>query len=126
VTIRPAEESDKAFIFATWLKGLYHGNSFYSEIEKDAYFTNYHAVLERVLAKSSVLVACLTDTPDVVLGYAVIERGTVLHWVFVKKSWRRFGIAKRLIPHPILTVTHLTKLGSKLKPQEWAFNPFLI
>jgi len=124
VTIRPAEASDAAFIFATWLRGLYHGNAFFSEIEKDAYFTNYHKVIAAILFKADVRVACLFDAPEVVLGYSV-SSPTVLHWVFVKKSWRKLGIGKSLVPPTVQSVTHLTKLGSKLKPAHWTFNPFL-
>lgn len=122
---RKAKAEDVPFIFATWLKGLYHGNAYYSEIEKEAYFSNYHKVLEHVLARADTFVVCLADAPDVILGYSVTE-GPVLHWVFVKKSWRRLGIARWLLPPTIERVTHLTKLGSKLKPAQWLFNPFLL
>lgn len=125
VTIRAAQESDLPFIFSTWLKGLYHGNEFFSLINKEAYFSNYHAVVTQILMRSTVQVACLIEDPDVVLGYSVSKGGT-LHWVFVKKAWRKLGIAKMLVPASIDTVTHLTKIGQSLRKPGWAFNPFQI
>lgn len=125
ITIRPGVAEDGAFLFATWLRGLYHGNDWFGLIDKDAYFAYYHIVISKILDKSEVLVACLADEPDVVLGYAVY-RDHVLHWVHVKKAWRKMGIAKMLVPKDVTTCTHLTKVGKSLKPKEWTFNPFIL
>jgi hypothetical protein len=124
-------EEDRNFILASWLKGLYYGDSWFHEIPKHIFMQNYHALLERVLSPgvASVKVACLKDDPDVILGYAVLNpAGTALHWVFVKNRWRGIGIAKSLIPPSVSVVTHLTKVGlSILKKHPGVhFNPFVI
>ncbi len=120
---RPATLADKNLIFSTWLLGLYHGNELFHEVPKDIYFAEYKKVVTHLLMKSQVTVACLKDDPDVVLGYVVTE-GATLHWVFVKKAWRKLGIATTLVPINIKRVTHLTKLGKSLKPKEFIFDPF--
>lgn len=127
INIRPVVTDDVSFIYATWLRGLYHGNSWFREIDPGAYFKTYHSVLEFILFKRKDVkcsVAVLKEDPNIILGYCVTEP-TILHWIFVKKPWRKMGIAKALLPEDIKTVTHLTKVGKAIKPKEWGFNPFL-
>jgi len=126
VLIRNAVETDLPFIYATWLKGLYHDKLWpaFRVVHQDTFYPNYHRVIESILSRSTVFVACLEDEPDVVLGYSVVS-GNTLHWIFIKKAWRGNKIAKQLVPVTINSVSHLTKLGQKLKPKEWEYNPFL-
>lgn len=130
VAIREYLLGDRNFILATWLRGLYYGDTWFREIPKDLFMENYHRVLEALLSKSSVKVrvACLKDDPEVILGYAVVSPGE-LHWLFVKSAWRGIGIAKSLVPEDTHTVTHLTKVGLgilKRYPGQVIFNPFSI
>jgi GNAT superfamily N-acetyltransferase len=122
--IRPAEADDEAFIYATWLHGLRHGNTLFGKTKKDSFYDNYSKVIGLYLSRATVKVLCLADDEDVILGYSVY-RGTTLDWVFVKKSWRRLGLAKQLIPQGIKSVTHLTEIGESLKPKEWQYDPFI-
>jgi len=134
VLIRNTSPNDKNFILATWLRGLYYGDSWFREMPKDIYMACYHAVLERILANPDTLVqvACLKEDPDVILGYSVLApnvTGITLHWVFVKSAWRNIGIGKSLIPiERTNAVTHLTKSGLSIlrKHPEVVFNPFLV
>lgn len=133
VALRLATLEDKNFIMATWLKGLRHGNDWYSLIDQKAYFEVYPKVIESILASSytEVRIACLRSDPEVILGYIVVDgkdpaQPTRAHWIFVKKAWRGIGIARLLTPTTITTVTHLTKTGLGLmkKHQHLIFNPF--
>jgi len=128
VSTRNSTPEDKNFILATWLRGLYYGDSWFREIRKDIFMENYHKVIENILARPgvSVQVACLKDDPEVILGYSV-SRGNTLDWVFIKAAWRGIGIAKSLLPKDLNVVTHLTKPGLsilKKKLPEVVFNPF--
>lgn len=125
-TIRSAGPDDEALIYATFLQGLYHGNGWYNKIDKTVFFANYHQVIEALLSRAVVKVVCLADEPDVVLGYAIVSPDqTALHWVFVKKAWRKMGIARQLVPSTVNTVTHLTRIGETIMPSDWKFNPFI-
>lgn len=124
INIRDMVEEDRSFIFATWLLGLRHGNELYKEIKKESYFSKYKQVIELLLSRSTVKVACLIDDPDVVLGY-VVYQGDKLHWVFVKKAWRKLSIASQLVPKNIKYYSHITKMIRSFKPQGWEFDPFL-
>lgn len=128
VTVREGREEDKGLIYSTWLKGLRFGNEWFGAIEQDAYFSAYHRVIESILAAPStvVTVACLVEDPDVVLGYSVCS-GDRIHWTFVKRAWRRIGIAKSLTSSNATTVTHLTDVGKSIATShKLIFNPFLI
>jgi hypothetical protein len=123
IVTRPGEATDVGFIYSTWLKGLYYGNDWFRAIPQELYYDHYHQVIEKLLFNSTTTVACLSEDPDVIIGYAVYSKDT-LHWVFVKNPWRKLGVAKKLIPDNIKRVTHLTILGKKLLPETWVFDPF--
>lgn len=121
--IDPKEDLD--FIYSTWLKGQYYGHPFFRQMNKHSYFKNYQKVVEKLLGRSEIRVACLKESAQTIIGYAAIEP-RVLHWVFVKDAWRKFKIARALIPSDIEYVTHITKLGLILMPKDWSFDPFRI
>lgn len=130
VAIRYAAEEDRNFILATWLRGLYYGDTWFREVPKEIFMTEYHKILNNILASpnTKIYVACLIDDPDVILGYAVTNQAeTTLSWVFVKSAWRGIGIAKGLMPKSITSVTHLTKVGLSIlrKHPQVIFNPFV-
>lgn len=126
IIVRPFKEDDYNFIISTWLKGLYYGNDWFEKIDKEAYMTHYHAFINSILSRPNIKVnvSALKEDEDVILGYSILE-GPKLHWIYVKEAWRRLGISKDLITHPISTVTHITRLGDQLRPKTIKFNPFL-
>lgn len=124
IHIRRSVPADGAFVFATWLKSLYYGNSWFREIEKEHFMTVYRTVISKLVRESVVEVACLSDDPNVLIGY-MVHSGPTLHYIYVKKAWRQFGVAKLLVgDKKFHTTSHLTNLGLKLK-KDLAFNPFL-
>lgn len=130
ITIRDAKSSDKNFILATWLRGLYYGDSWFKDIPKNIFMEYYHRHLEDLILLPGVVikVACLKEDEDVILGYAVTrfeQNQNILDWIFVKAAWRRIGIGKSLVPKDLTVVTHLTAVGKSLKPSAVVFNPFI-
>lgn len=127
VAFRAGNMDDASFIFSTWLKGLRFGNDWYGLIESKAYFAAQHKVIEAILSKPNVTVkvACLKDDPGVILGYAVFA-GPRLDWVHVKKSWRKIGLMKDLVPQNITSVSHVTDIGRSILKRHngVTFNPF--
>lgn len=115
ITIRPGEFDDLNFIFASWLKGLRFGSKWHKDIDQDVYFQGQHRVIEKIIEDpaTEIRIACLKDTPEVIVGYSVVT-GTTLHWVQVKKDWRNIGIAKDLVPKSIAEVSVLTTVGASI------------
>lgn len=127
--IRDAKVEDNNFILATFLRGLYYGDSWFSMIPKPIFMANYKKVANVLLTspKTVIKVACLKEDPDVILGYSILSSDyQAIVWVFVKSAWRRQGIAKTLVPRHPTEVTHLTRLGAELmnKFENVTFNPF--
>jgi hypothetical protein len=125
--VRDYKPEDKHFIMATFLKGLYYGESYFSLMEKQTFMNNYKPVAEALINKRTIKVACLPDDPDVILGYAITSNDyQSLDWCFVKSAWRRKGIAKSLVPAHPANITHLTNLGKSLMPKlkGAVFDPF--
>jgi GNAT superfamily N-acetyltransferase len=129
--IRATEPNDKNFVIATFLRSVYHDGSWFSKIPEKIFMATYRLVIERLYAstKCLVVVACLAEDPDVILGFSIVSvDGDILHWVYVKKKWRRHGIATRLVPSTVTTITHLNNLGDsimKIRKLDLIFNPFL-
>jgi len=126
--IRDSVPGDHNFISATFLRGLYYGDSWFSLMRKDDFMVNYSSIIEALLRNTNtrVKIACLKEDYDVILGYAILGSNDTLNWVYVKKDWRKLGIANSLISRPVKTVTHLSELGKQLlsKYQNCVFNPF--
>jgi hypothetical protein len=136
VAIREVVADDKAFILATFLRGLYYGDGWFRDIPKDIFMKEYHKLAEHLLTKegTQIVVACLREDHDVILSYAILgwepyaKSPNKLHFVFTKSAWRKIGLAKSLVPNTINTVTHLTKTGQMLmkKHPSIIFNPFAL
>ena len=130
ITARPAEASDLNFIYATMLNSLYYGCPFYSAIDKKSFFYHYQQVIKQMLLKRSIslIVACLDDEPDIILGW-VAHEPTIVHFVYVKNAWRKQGIATQLLKgcSQLSFVTHITALGDNIRKEKGLkFDPFLI
>ena len=72
IDIRNALADDVPFIMSTWLRGLrYGGDNFFRKIKEGAYYRNYHLVVGKLLSSpgATCKVACLKESPDVILGY---------------------------------------------------------
>lgn len=127
IQVRGMYPDDWNFIMATWLKGLRYGNDWFGLIEAPVYYENYQKIVEKTLqAPNTVIrVACLKDSPDVILGYSVCS-GKTLHWIFCKRNWRGIGIAKSLVPDTITVVSHITDVGRIVLKNHptLSFNPF--
>lgn len=123
--VRPAKPSDIAFIYATWLNS-YHYDSWTRSTQKNVFMNNYKLVIDQLLEKAEVLIACTDIDEDVILGYLVYEPN-ILHYCFVKEAFRAFGIATDLVKHsgevnPI--ITHRTKMILPMIKDRYVFNPF--
>ncbi len=127
--IRDFKIEDKNLILATFLRGLYYGDSWFSLIPKPVFMANYKQMGELLVTKAVIKVACLKDDPNVILGYSILSQDyQTIHWCFVKAKWRGKGIARSLLPQHPSAVSHLTELGKTLMTRfpNVIFNPFLI
>lgn len=127
--IRDYQQEDKNFVLATFLRGVYYGDSWFSQIRKDIFMDNYKRIAEFAIDSGKVIVkvACLREDSDVIIGYSILSADyQAISWVYVKKAWRLKGIAKSLLPKYPRYITHLSKLGQELmtKLPTAVYNPF--
>jgi len=116
------------YILGKWKRSLRHGNDYFRLIDNKAYNDAYDMLIMMILARPGAVVrlAVLSDNRDIALGWSLIQ-GDILHYVFVQAEYRGMGLAKKLIPQSINTVTHLTKTGMNIwnaKAPHVKFNPF--
>lgn len=94
--LRPGLQEDWPFIFATWLRCYRYSSAFAQHIPEPVFFRYHHAAIQRILDRGAqIRVAHLVDDSSVILGYLVTEPG-VIHFAYVKKAFRRHGIATDL------------------------------
>lgn len=129
-SIRDFKESDRSFIMSTILRGLYYGESHFSEIPKDIFMKHYHPYISAMPTSPNLTtkVACLPDDPDTIIGYSIVTKDNDnIVFVFVKGPWRQKGVGKSLVPKNPRYVGHLTKLGRALlsKVGNPQFQPFI-
>lgn len=129
IALRAYKPEDESFLYSTFLKGLYYGDSWFRLIEKDVFMKNYHRIISALLASpnTTVKIACLKEDHDTIVGYSIMNvNQKTLHYVFTKPVWRTIGVAKMLVPVTVETVTHMTKVGLGIikKHPNLKFNPF--
>lgn len=127
--VRDYKENDKSFVLATFLRGVYHGDSWFSYIPRPIFMDNYKRIAEAAFTSPKIVVkvACLKEDPDVIIGYSILSSDfQAIVWVYVKSEWRKHGIGKTLVPANPQFVTHLSALGKSLitKLPNAVFNPF--
>jgi len=129
IFIRDGKLEDHNLVIATFLRGLYYGDSWFGMIPKQVFMDNYKHVISKLLEKNVLKVACLIEDPDTIVGYSLLNPSLqTIHWVFVKKLWRNKGIGRALTPMNVNTVTHLNQTGKTLLPKlkDATFNPFAL
>lgn len=100
IVIRPGIPDDFNFVISTWLKCYRHSSTFTKHVKSTIFFLWHQRVIKRILSRpqTKVLVACEANDPSLILGYLVCESQdvSVLHFIYVKKAFRKFGIGKEL------------------------------
>lgn len=137
IVCRPATEADLPFFFSSTLQSHYYSSSTNRHILPSVYYPQHKTVLEQLLRRPQIMlvIAALADSPEVIVGYALAEGSGTLHYVYVKKAFRRFGMAKSLmealrVDFNDLDVTHWTADASEIwRTKRWPnvrFNPYLL
>ncbi len=123
----------EGLVFAQWLHTLRFGNAMFKNMDADAgeaFYNEWHKLIERVLASPNCIVriAALTDDNDVALGFSVC-RDDIIDYVCVHKDHRKMGIGTKLMPPVGSVITHLTSTAMHIwqsndKYKHLKFNPF--
>lgn len=130
--LRRMRESDRPLVLHSWVTS-YAAKSQdardYQGAAHSLFSSDYAHVVRDLVERSNVVVACLKDAPDTVIGWMAIENDA-LHYVLVKPRWRRMGVARWLLAALAgipLVITHRTTDSAKCPvPEAWIYRRFRI
>lgn len=133
VNIRQATAGDVSFILDSWVKSYRRTGLLYAQPkEKDGvtcvelppqdYWDGHHALVERILRRASTLVAETKAAPEIAAW--ICAEPPILHYVYVKQIFRRFGLCKAMLTGAGLTVASHWTPGAKHLPGEWRVDPY--
>lgn len=114
----------KNVIIAPFLNSLRYGNDYFKLIDKDSYYQSYGRYVESLLQTNIINMASLDD--GTIIGWCLFGADHV-HYIWVKKESRRFGVGRALLPKTFKYFTHMTNRGINIwvnKFPEKGFNPF--
>jgi len=90
--IRPLKQLDEDFIYHSWIHSV--------KCPTKAVSSMTRAVIDEVVKSKDILVFCPDDDPDHIIGWIAhgqLEDTPLLHFIFVKKDFRKEGIGTELI-----------------------------
>jgi hypothetical protein len=138
VVIRPFQPAeDTNFILSSWLRSYRLSSQFAHRIT-DAIFYHYHQlIVQRILTRSKILIACLPDDPSVIIGYLVYEQYAeqpLIQYAYVKKPFRNEGVLTSLIEAAEIDLeqpaqfSHMTEASEAIARHfpKLTYNPYLI
>lgn len=136
VRIRAFCETDTNFVLNSWLR---HNRTAepYAQMQSDIYYYNHQLLIGSIARNAAIWLACAEDNPDEIWGYICAEPGPehslVVHYIYIKQRWRKFGFAKQLLaaagwrPGMQIWASHWSdkaeQLGRKVQAKH---NPYLL
>jgi hypothetical protein len=106
--------SDHAFLYSTWRNALWYSKK-RDPKDADAFYKDLSQKIATLLKVpgTQVKIACLSDDPDMLLGWSVMN-GDLLVFVYVKIDYRRKGIGRLLTKGFKTFDVPQTKIGRSL------------
>lgn len=120
VLIRESLESDTNFILSSWLKSFRNSQAVRG-MDNEEYFTGQELVIKKILHKSITKVIVNPEDEDQILAYMTVEtknHKAIVHYIYVKQTFRGFGLATKLIKafalHDPIYFSHMTPAAKHL------------
>ena len=140
VLLRAGEPTDHAFCIRSWL-GSYTHSAMAREIRSYGldYFALWQGIVERLVRGADLRIACLKDSPEVIVGFACasLAQGKappVVHYAYVREQWQGHDIDRTLLaPELGKAVVHYTHeplgnirdgKGWRRAPSGWRYRPW--
>jgi len=87
IIVRRAKEEDVPFLFATYLKHNWYDKTNSTLLPKMAWMNAQRKRLQRIFDSGLILIACLGDDPDLIMGYGFLDLDK-RPFVYIKKHYR--------------------------------------
>lgn len=98
--VRPAAVDDVAFIASTWKQNFWRESHWGRRIRWAVFAPSHAVIIQRLLERSLVLVACDPEREEEILGYLVFELVPIagaVHFAYVKPAFRHAGVLRSLL-----------------------------
>lgn len=141
LSYRQSLPDDLNFIRSSWGSSYFMNNSYNKAVSADVFHKRHKKLRDEILERptTQVLVACATDSPELIVGYVVTEAleddVSVIHYLYVKEAFKGEKIATELFKRGAqskrVIITHLTQKASNILHQkkkqlgEYFYIPFL-
>lgn len=86
IMTRDSVASDHAFLYSTYLQNNWYDKTNTTTLKKATWMGLQHKRLEKVLDEQKVIVACLSDNTDQIVGYGFKDGEKP--FVYIKPAWR--------------------------------------
>lgn len=120
LALRAATQEDVPFIKSSWLESYRYGRAVRG-VPNSIYYAMHDKVSQFLLADGEVTMVVDEADPSVIAGWACYKvEGPmlVLHYVYVRGSWRRKGVATRLL-QGILALSEATLVAYTHDTEAW-------
>jgi len=121
INIRDFKPEDTNLVMDMWLRSYYANMTGYREDGK-VFFSNHQKQIEKLNSEEKLVcqVACSSEDEDIIFGFAVFGTDYTLHYVAVKETFKRLGVASLLLKsfykdRREVTVSHWTKDVNHIK-----------
>lgn len=133
VYIREARVDDVNFIINSWIKSF---EKYMYLVPKPMYYAGQRKLITRVMARGKCFVASNHENRDQIFGWIIYESiadTEVLHYVYVKHPYRRYGIGNQLLQImrrdnsiPCIATSITPYLDYVKKKWNIVYNPYLL
>lgn len=98
VGFRLAEETDLPFVYMSIVKTLMK-STHWGWLSADFLIKHHNSYIENCLKRptTKLVIAHPHDDPPTILGFLLAEPKSILHFVYVKEPFRRYGLAKAML-----------------------------
>ena len=122
-SIRKATPEDYPFIYSSWLKS-YRNSDFATTQANHVYHLNQHNIIEEILNTCEVYLITSAPSPEqeILFGfiaYEYLQNVPVIHYLYIKYTYRGFGLGKALFNLAVNTLPD----GSK-EPFLYTYHSF--
>lgn len=93
LALREATSRDRSFVASRWVRSY---SAARADVSKATYEQRWNDLVDLLLPRCRVTIACSANEPSALWGFAVTE-GDVVHYVYVMREFWRAGVARALI-----------------------------
>jgi hypothetical protein len=102
ILIRDFDEHDRFYVQESWMRHYYKNSYFAKKIKPGIYYKNHELVIKHIMARPTIQkkIVCYKELSEVPLGFLVYDKTSpknIIHFIYTKRAFRKFGLARILL-----------------------------